>query len=63
MNYSEPASQPDPESQPEFVSARARRRRAQRRAYFPSDEEGAPHYSRILRAVHIHRMNFLCSLL
>ncbi|HVF26054.1 MAG TPA: DUF389 domain-containing protein [Anaerolineales bacterium] len=40
MNYSEPASQPDPESQPEFVSARARRRRAQRRAYFPTDEEG-----------------------
>src|SRR6185503_2882060 len=40
MNYSEPTSQPDPESPPEFVSARARRRRAQRRAYFPSDEEG-----------------------
>ena len=40
MNYSEPASQPDPESPPEFVSARARRRRAQRRAYFPTDEEG-----------------------
>jgi len=40
MNYSEPTSQPDPESPPEFVSARARRRRAQRRAYFPTDEEG-----------------------
>src|SRR5512138_2910966 len=40
MNYSEPASQPDPESSQEFVSARARRRRAQRRAYFPTDEEG-----------------------
>ncbi|MEO7840172.1 MAG: DUF389 domain-containing protein [Anaerolineales bacterium] len=40
MNYSEPTSQPEPESLPEFVSARARRRRAQRRAYFPSDEEG-----------------------
>jgi hypothetical protein len=40
MNYSEPTSHPDPESPPEFVSARARRRRAQRRAYFPSDEEG-----------------------
>lgn len=38
MNYSEPASQP--ESPPEFESARARRRRAQRRAYFPTDEEG-----------------------
>jgi len=40
MNYSEPTSQPDPESPPEFVSARARRRRAQRRAYFPADAEG-----------------------
>src|SRR6185503_9456330 len=40
MNYSEPTSQPDPESPPEFVSARARRRRAQRRAYFPTDEDG-----------------------
>ena len=40
MNYSEPASQPTPEESQEFVSARARRRRAQRRAYFPTDEEG-----------------------
>ncbi len=40
MNYSEPSSQPDPEQSREFVSARARRRRAQRRAYFPTDEEG-----------------------
>ena len=40
MNYSEPTSQPDPEPAEEFVSARARRRRAQRRAHFPSDEEG-----------------------
>ena len=40
MNYSEPTPQPDPKSPPEFVSARARRRRAQRRAHFPSDEEG-----------------------
>jgi hypothetical protein len=40
MNYSEPTSQPSPEESPEFVSARARRRRAQRRAYFPTDEEG-----------------------
>lgn len=40
MNYSEPASPPDPEQTQEFVSARARRRRAQRRAYFPTDEEG-----------------------
>jgi hypothetical protein len=40
MSFSEPASQPHPEQTPEFVSARARRRRAQRRAYFPTDEEG-----------------------
>ncbi|HLE91526.1 MAG TPA: DUF389 domain-containing protein [Anaerolineales bacterium] len=40
MKYSEPTSQPDPEQAEEFVSARARRRRAQRRARFPSDEEG-----------------------
>lgn len=40
MNYSEPSSQPAHEASNEFVSARARRRRAQRRAYFPSDEEG-----------------------
>ena len=40
MNYSEPTSQPTPEHTPEFESARARRRRAQRRAYFPTDEEG-----------------------
>ena len=40
MNYSEPTSQPTPEQSQEFVSARARRRRAQRRAYFPTDEEG-----------------------
>ncbi|NJC97496.1 MAG: hypothetical protein C3F07_21350 [Anaerolineales bacterium] len=40
MNYSEPPSQPDPEQTQEFVSARARRRRALRRAYFPTDEAG-----------------------
>jgi len=40
MNFSEPASQLPPEGTPEFVSARARRRRAQRRAYFPTDQEG-----------------------
>lgn len=40
MNYSEPTSQPTPEPSPEFESARARRRRAKRRAYFPTDEEG-----------------------
>ena len=40
MNYSEPSSQPNPEQPQEFISARARRRRAQRRAYFPTDKEG-----------------------
>lgn len=44
MDHPEPSSQPEPQpetGQPqEFVSARARRRRALRRAYFPSDEEG-----------------------
>ena len=40
MSYSEPASQPAPDESQEFISARARRRRAQRRAYFPTDEEG-----------------------
>ena len=40
MSFPEPTSQPQPEQTPEFVSARARRRRAQRRAYFPTDEEG-----------------------
>src|SRR5512145_1407738 len=38
MSFSEPTSQPHPET-PEFVSARARRRRALRRAYFPTDEQ------------------------
>jgi uncharacterized membrane protein len=36
MDYTEPT----PETPQEFVSARARRRRALRRAYFPTDEEG-----------------------
>src|SRR5512139_393842 len=40
MDYSEPPTQPTPEPSQEFVSSRARRRRAQRRAYFPTDEEG-----------------------
>ena len=40
MSFSEPASQPHPDPTPEFVSARARRRRAQRRVYFPADEAG-----------------------
>ena len=38
MDFNEPTSQPDPEQ--EFVSARARRRRALRRASFPTDEKG-----------------------
>jgi len=40
MDYTDPPSQPIPESPQEFISARARRRRAQRRAYFPTDEAG-----------------------
>jgi len=40
MNYTEPTSQPTPEPAQEFISARARRRRAQRRTYFPDDEAG-----------------------
>src|SRR5215207_3230042 len=40
MSYSETPSQPHPEQTPEFVSARARRRRALRRAPFPTDEAG-----------------------
>lgn len=38
MDYPETTPQPDNEPTQEFVSARARRRRAQRRAYFPTDE-------------------------
>ncbi|HSO13144.1 MAG TPA: DUF389 domain-containing protein [Anaerolineales bacterium] len=38
MDYSETTPQPENEPTQEFVSARARRRRAQRRAYFPTDE-------------------------
>jgi len=40
MDYIDPPSRPTPESPQEFISARARRRRAQRRAYFPTDEAG-----------------------
>jgi hypothetical protein len=40
MSFPEPPSQPHPEETPEFVSARARRRRAQRRVSFPTDEQG-----------------------
>jgi uncharacterized membrane protein len=50
MNPSDPAPQPPPEQTPEFVSARARRRRAQRRAYFPTDEhERAELFSHLVR--------------
>jgi len=50
MSYSEPATQPNPDPTPEFVSARARRRRALRRAHFPSDEEGrADLFSHLVR--------------
>jgi hypothetical protein len=40
MSYSEPSTQPHPKQTPEFVSARARRRRALRRVSFPMDEAG-----------------------
>ena len=40
MDYSDRSPPPTPEPSEEFVSSRARRRRAQRRAFFPSDEEG-----------------------
>ena len=40
MSYPESSTQPNPDQTPEFVSARARRRRAQRRAQFPTDEAG-----------------------
>src|SRR5512135_3166756 len=50
MNYSEPASPSQPEQTPEFVSARARRRRAQRRAYFPTNQqERAELFSHLVR--------------
>lgn len=50
MNPSEPASQPQPEQTPEFVSARARRRRALRRSYFPTNEqERAELYTHLTR--------------
>ena len=40
MDYPESSPPPNPEPSQEFVSARARRRRAQRRTSFPTDEEG-----------------------
>ena len=40
MSYSETPSHSHPDQTPEFVSARARRRRALRRAQFPTDEAG-----------------------
>src|SRR5512138_3810579 len=50
MNDSESVSQPHPEPTPEFVSARARRRRALRRAYFPTDEhERAELFAHLVR--------------
>lgn len=40
MDYTESSSQPSPDPSQDFVSARAKRRRAQRRAYFPADDAG-----------------------
>jgi len=39
MDFPESESQPQPEPSQEFISARARRRRAMRRAYFPLEED------------------------
>jgi len=50
MSVTEPLTQPHPEQTPEFVSARARRRRALRRAYFPTNEEDrAVFFSHLVR--------------
>lgn len=63
MDYSESSPQPDPEPPQEFVSSRARRRRAQRRAYFPSDEEGrAALYTQLARRAYPSYELFVFSL-
>ena len=50
MSYPETSTQPHPEGTPEFVSARARRRRALRRAQFPTDKtERAELFSHLVR--------------
>ena len=50
MSYSETSSPPHPDQTPEFVSARARRRRALRRASFPTDEaERAELFTHLVR--------------
>jgi hypothetical protein len=50
MDHPESSPQPNPDPSQEFVSARARRRRAQRRAYFPTDEAGrAELFSHLVR--------------
>src|SRR5690242_13415079 len=50
MSYSEPKTTPHPDQTPEFVSARARRRRAMRRAYFPTDKaERAELFTHLVR--------------
>jgi hypothetical protein len=50
MSYSETSSQPHSEETPEFVSARARRRRALRGAHFPTDEaERAELFTHLVR--------------
>jgi hypothetical protein len=62
MDLNEPASQPS--SDPEFVSARARRRRAQRRAYFPTDEEArASLFAHLTRRAYPSYEFFIFSLL
>src|SRR5512140_85316 len=50
MNHSETGTPPPSDPTPEFVSARARRRRALRRAYFPTNEhERAELFSHLVR--------------
>ena len=63
MDYSEPTPQPTPEPSEEFVSARARRRRAQRRTSFPSDEAGrAALFSHLVRRAYPSYELFVFSL-
>lgn len=50
MSFTESATQPHPEGMPEFVSARARRRRALRRVRFPTDQaERAEFFSQLVQ--------------
>lgn len=64
MNYPQTSSQSQPEQKPEFVSARARRRRALRRASFPTDEtERAELFAHLVRRAFPSYELFVFSLL